>query len=117
MKPLLLMSVALLGFSMPALAEEASPHNHAGVVSGGAADKELMDAHHKMMKDMDIKPTGDADKDFVTMMIPHHEGAVDMAKVELKHGKDPEIRKLAEGIVAAQEQEIKFMKEWLAKHQ
>ena len=53
---------------------------------GTASDKAFMDSHHKMMKDMDVKPTGNADADFVAMMIPHHQGAIDMAKVELEHG-------------------------------
>jgi uncharacterized protein (DUF305 family) len=58
----------------------------------------------------------DAHIDFVRGMIPHHPGADDMAKVELKYGKDPELRKLAEGIVAAQESEIKMMQTCLKAH-
>jgi uncharacterized protein (DUF305 family) len=49
-------------------------------------------------------------------MLPHHQGAVDMAKVELEHGTDPELRKLAQDIIDSQQKEIAFMKEWLAKH-
>ncbi|MBL8638004.1 MAG: DUF305 domain-containing protein [Alphaproteobacteria bacterium] len=60
--------------------------------------------------------TGNADVDFVTGMIPHHQGAVDMAKVLLEKGTDPELKELAKGIVAAQEKEIAFMNEWLKKH-
>jgi uncharacterized protein (DUF305 family) len=68
-----------------------------------------------MHKDMNITFTGDADVDFLAGMIPHHQGAIDMAQVLLKYGKDPETRKLAEEIIAAQEKEIAFMKDWLAK--
>jgi hypothetical protein len=69
----------------------------------------------KMHRDMDIAFTGDADADFARGMIPHHQGAVDMAKIVLAFGKDPEVRKLAEDIVKSQEAEIAFMREWLKK--
>jgi uncharacterized protein (DUF305 family) len=72
------------------------------------------EAHLKMMRDMHISYSGRADVDFVRGMIAHHQGAIDMAKVELEFGKDPELRKLAEDIIRAQEAEIAQMQAWLA---
>lgn len=68
-----------------------------------------------MHAEMNVPLTGDADADFVRNMIPHHQGAIDMAKTILAFGKDPELRKLAEAIIAAQDSEIALMKAWLAK--
>jgi uncharacterized protein (DUF305 family) len=78
--------------------------------------KAYRDAMMKMDQGMSITYSGDADKDFVMGMVPHHQGAVDMAKVELQYGKDPQLRKLARDIVAAQQKEIAFMQSWQAKH-
>lgn len=60
--------------------------------------------------------TGDADKDFAGLMLPHHQGAVEMAQIELQYGKDPVLRALAEAIVKAQQDEIALMKKWQADH-
>lgn len=84
-----------------------------GAMPDTPAVKANMEAHQKMMDAMNgMKPTGDADKDFVMMMIPHHQGAIDMAEVELKYGKDPELKKMAEKIIADQKKEIGEMKKW-----
>jgi Domain of unknown function (DUF305) len=67
-------------------------------------------AMNKMMADMTVKPSGDVDRDFVAMMVPHHQGAVDMAKTELKYGHNEQLRRLAQEIVANQQQEIVAMR-------
>jgi len=72
--------------------------------------------NQQMHEGMNIAFSGNADADFVNGMIPHHQGAVDMAKVVLAFGKDPEIRKLAEAIVQAQESEITLMRDWLKRN-
>jgi uncharacterized protein (DUF305 family) len=73
-------------------------------------------AMDKMMTGMHMEATGDADKDFAMMMIPHHQGAIDMAKVELQYGDDPQLRELAQVVIDAQEKEIVVLKEWLQKN-
>jgi hypothetical protein len=67
-------------------------------------------AMKKMMGDMAVKPTGDVDADFVAMMVPHHQGAIDMALAVLRHGRNPQIRRLAQEIIVTQQQEIAVMR-------
>lgn len=85
----------------------------AAPTSEGAYGEAMKTMHESMMA---VNPTGDADVDFVAGMIPHHQGAIDMAKVVLEKGTDPAIRKLAEGIIKAQESEIVLMQDWLKNH-
>jgi uncharacterized protein (DUF305 family) len=91
---------------------------HANATAPGTSEatKAYQAAMQRMHEAMAIPYSGDPDVDFVKSMIPHHQGAIDMAKAMLKYGKDPELRKLAEDIIAAQEKEIAFMRGWLAKH-
>jgi uncharacterized protein (DUF305 family) len=117
-----LLSVGLAG---PALAQ--GTHDH-----GSMSDKEMAamksepkdDASTKafkaadmaMMKDMDVAYTGNPDVDFRTHMIPHHKGAVAMAKVALMHAKDPATKAMAQKIIDDQEKEVGEMEAWLKKN-
>jgi uncharacterized protein (DUF305 family) len=98
------------------IAQHQQHGSPAPAAKSSAATKGYEAANAKMHKDMTIKYSGNPDADFARGMIPHHQGAIDMAKVVLAHGKDPEIRKLAEEIIKAQETEIAWMKEWLKKN-
>lgn len=71
---------------------------------------ENQSAMAKMMAGMDIKPTGDVDQDFVAMMVPHHQGAIDMAQAELRYGRNEQPRRIAQEIVVEQQQEIVAMR-------
>ncbi|SMQ60618.1 protein of unknown function [Devosia lucknowensis] len=110
-----LVAVAFISLTVPVLAQDHSGH---GVAASGesAATIGYRDANAKMHADMDIAFTGNADADFIRGMIPHHQGAIDMARVVIEHGTDPEVRKLAEDVIAAQEAEIAWMQDWLSKN-
>lgn len=92
--------------ALPLLAQDAE-------TAATTAYKGVMDT---MMSGMMLPYTGNADLDFIKGMVPHHQGAVDNARIVLQYGKDPEVRKFAEGVIAAQEAEIKWMNDWLAKN-
>jgi uncharacterized protein (DUF305 family) len=84
--------------------------------SDPASTRAFKEAHMKMMKGMHVPFTGNANVDFTRGMIPHHQGAIDMAKVVLAHGSDREIKALAQKIIDDQTREIAQMEAWLRKN-
>jgi hypothetical protein len=104
----------LIAFVMPPLAfaqESHAPSQPSAMSADESAFlKENDAAMTKMMNGMAAKPTGDIDRDFVAMMTPHHQGAIDMAVIELRYGKNEQLRRIAQEIIVDQMQEIAAMK-------
>jgi hypothetical protein len=93
------------------LASEAAPAGTAATALDEAEFLKASDAAMvRMMKDMEIRPTGDIDRDFVAMMSPHHQGAIDMAIAELRYGRNEQLRRIAQEIIVDQMQEIDAMR-------
>ena len=91
----------------------------AALAASAAPDgfREMMDeATARMHAAMHVPYTGDPDRDFARMMIPHHQGAIDMAMVELRYGKDERLKRLAQEIIVTQKQEIQVMNLVLGAH-
>jgi uncharacterized protein (DUF305 family) len=106
------LAVALTLLAAPAFAQSMS-----AMSASSPADKSFTAGMSEMSTAMSAAPmTGNADNDFAAMMIPHHQGAIAMAKTELTYGKDPELRRLAQNIIAAQNQEIAQMHAWQKSH-
>jgi uncharacterized protein (DUF305 family) len=104
------LAAALTFLSAPAFAQSMPAMSN-------PADKSFTAGMSEMSAAMSAAPmTGNADQDFAAMMIPHHQGAMAMAKTELAYGKDPELRRLAQNIIAAQNQEIAQMHSWQKSH-
>lgn len=103
----------LVAFAAPPLAfahEAHPPAQQAATSDESAFLAENEAAMNKMMSAMEAKPSGDIDRDFVAMMAPHHQGAIDMAVLELRYGKNEQLRRIAQEIIVSQMQEIAAMK-------
>ena len=113
---LALLVASAFGFaSQAAYGADTMPAMKMASLDTAPSSKAYESAMATMMKGMKATPTGMPDLDFMQGMMPHHQGAIDMAKVELQFGKDLEIKSLAEGVIKSQEGEIAVMKDWLAK--
>ncbi len=108
----LLAAAALV--AMPAAAQHAG-HGAPAAAQEPASTREYRAANDRMHRDMAIAFTGNADRDFAAGMIPHHQGAIDMANTVLRHGSDPEMRALAQNVIRAQEAEIAQLRAYLAR--
>ena len=98
--------------AMPGMAMPASPP----AAEAAPSTRAYQAAMAKMDRGMAISYTGNADQDFVAGMIQHHQGAIDMARVELRYGHDRTLKRLARRIIKAQTREIAFMRRWQAHH-
>ncbi len=119
----IVLAAAIAAFPSLAPAQGASHGAHGGhaMPAQGAqapdtpATRGYREANARMHRDMDIAYSGDPEVDFVRGMIPHHRGAIDMAKVALQNAKDEQIRKWATDVIREQEREIAEMQAWLKK--
>ena len=105
----LILSVGLLGLSVQASAPVKG--NQAAADGDWSELVASMDKMHMAMGA--VKRSGNSDVDFVRLMLPHHQAAIDMAKTQLLHGKDPQMRRLAQEIITDQQLEIELMQRWL----
>ena len=92
------------------LATLGSAHDHPTTASESSFYAEMAKADATMHRDMMVTPGGDPDRDFLRMMVPHHQGAIDMALLVLKYGRDERVKRLAQSIVVQQGEEITYMR-------
>lgn len=102
--------------ALPLLARTVDHSAHMIDGTESAATLAFIAANAEMHQGMAIAFTGNTDVDFITGMIPHHQGAVEMARILLEHGTAPEVRAFAQAVIDAQQAEITWMQDWLATH-
>src|ERR1700674_3969122 len=118
MQTLKLDVVLLFVLLLLSISRAQTVHEHKSSTNGieaGSFMALMTQAMERMHMDMSIVPSGDPDRDFAAMMIPHHQGAVDMAKVQLQFGRDAILRRLAQAIIVEQQQEIDVMRRELSR--
>lgn len=119
-------SILILSLAFFTLGTAQAQHNHNSMdmgsmshnesqthVNAGSYDKEIGEVNQRMHEGMGFKSSGNADYDFLKGMVAHHQGAIDMAQLELKYGKNEKAKRLARDIIKAQEKEIRTMKGWI----
>ena len=113
-KAIFLSTIAVAAAMFAPLAGAQTPMAGNMPMAGGMDMKTMMKDNNDKMSSMVM--TGNSDVDFAMMMKIHHQGAIDMAQAELKNGKEPQMRKMAQGIISAQKKEIAQFDKFLAKH-
>jgi uncharacterized protein (DUF305 family) len=117
---LMVAALAIFGGAPQAIAQATAPaadKKHSSMKGMGAGGDDMHGSMMGMMKGMEsMRMSGDTDRDFAMMMKMHHQGAIDMAQMELKKGKDAKMRAMAKAIIEAQQKEIKEFDRWLAAH-
>ncbi len=104
----------ILGVGLLRAGVQAKTHAHASQPTADPDWSQLIASMDKMHRAMEaVEQSGDSDVDFVRLMLPHHQAAIDMAKTQLLYGKDPQMRRLAQEIITDQQSEIELMQLWL----